>query len=116
MIRLPRPPIQSVDTVKYIDTDGVEQTLAGGKYDVDTEGARIIPSHNNDWPKTRDTVNAVTVTYDAGYGDADDVPEAIKQGVLIQVERIFDRHDQDYDETLSRVAESVLWPYRWITV
>lgn len=114
MIELPRPPIQSMDTITYIDPDGVEQTLAS--YDADTEGARIIPSHGSDWPTTRVTVNAVTVTYTAGYGDAADVPEAIKQGMLVQIERMYDRHDTDYDKTLAMVSASLMWPYREVKV
>ena len=113
-IDLPRPPVQSVASIKYIDSDGDEQTLDSADYKVDAEGARIIPT--DDWPHTLDTVNAVTVEYTAGYGDPEDVPEAIKQGILVHAERMFDRHDMNYDRTLATIAASLLWPYRQMAV
>jgi uncharacterized phiE125 gp8 family phage protein len=61
-IQLPKPPIQSVTSVKYIDTDGVLQTLASTEYTVDTTSmrGRIVPAWGKVWPSTRDVINAVT--------------------------------------------------------
>jgi uncharacterized phiE125 gp8 family phage protein len=111
-IELPRPPIQGVNSLKYVDATGATKTLNTSKYKV--AGDRIIPTDG--WPVIKDTIAAVTVDYDAGYGDPDAVPEAIKEGVLIQVERMFDRTDMEHDKTLASVAASVLWPYRQIAV
>lgn len=82
-----RSPLQSVASVKYIDTDGAEQTLAAGAYRVITDLplGRLVPAYGGQWPATRATENAVTVEYVAGYGAAADVPRAIRQWMLLTI-------------------------------
>ncbi len=114
VIDLPRPPIQSVDLIEYIDPDVDTQTL--GQFTVDREGARIIPAAGNDWPRTLATVNAVTVEYTAGYGGPEDVPQAIKQAILLTVERLYDRPEANQDRQLAIAGSHLLWPYRQVHV
>jgi uncharacterized phiE125 gp8 family phage protein len=90
-ILLPRPPLQSVTSVKYIDLSGVEQTLASNQYRVVGAGDRekeafIVPAYLVVWPLTRDDYDCVTVRYVAGYTQ---VPEAIKQALLLLVEHYY---------------------------
>lgn len=68
-IILPRPPLQSVSSITYIDTTGTVQTLATDRYTVDSysEPGRIVPAYGYSWPSTRDVPNAVTITFIAGY-------------------------------------------------
>lgn len=77
-IVLPRPPLQSVSSIQYVDEDGVTQTLSSSLYQVSTgdSPAVIEPAYNQVWPATRtSTLDAVTVTYVAGFGDAaTDIP------------------------------------------
>lgn len=113
VIELPRGPVQSVDLIEYIDRDDNTQTMNASDYVVDKAGGRIVPADG--WPKTDDTVNAVTVEYTAGYGAPADVPEAIKHAILLQVERLFDRNP-DTDRSLAIVASNLLWPYRQVHV
>lgn len=72
-----KPPLQSVTSVKYIDTDGVEQTLDTSVYDVDTasEPGRITLAYNQSWPTIRDVVDAVKIRYVAGYASAGTSPD-----------------------------------------
>lgn len=79
-ILLPRGPLQSISSIKYIDTDGDEQTWASTKYIVDTTSRvpRIMPAYGESYPSTRSQNNAVYITFNAGYGDAStDVPADI---------------------------------------
>jgi uncharacterized phiE125 gp8 family phage protein len=71
------PPLQSVTSVKYIDTAGVEQTLSTDVYDVDTasEPGRITLAYNQSWPSIRDQVDAVIIRYVAGYDTAGTSPD-----------------------------------------
>ncbi len=68
-IVVPKPPLVSVVSITYTDTDGVQQTLASTKYQVDTasEPARIVPAYGEVWPTTRSDLNAVEITFLAGY-------------------------------------------------
>lgn len=87
-IELPAPPLLAVSSVKYIDTDGVEQTVSSGDYDVDTYNtqARVRPVWGGVWPTPRSEPNAVRVQYTAGYGPATtDVPDLIRESVLLLV-------------------------------
>lgn len=86
-IKLPRPPLVSVTSVKYVDTAGVQQTLDAGDYLVDNyqEPGRIIPAYGKSWPSVRRQPNAILVRYVAGYGSASDVPAAIKNWMLLKI-------------------------------
>ena len=53
---LPRPPLQSVEWIKYIDTAGKQQTLPPDAYVVDAssnEMGRVALAWNQFWPITR---------------------------------------------------------------
>jgi uncharacterized phiE125 gp8 family phage protein len=79
-IKLGRPPLQSVTSIKYIDEDGVQQTLDSSLYtvDKDSEPGWVFPAPGQSWPSTKAIQNAVRVRYVAGYGAASDVPSALK--------------------------------------
>ena len=69
-IELPRPPLQSVTSIAYLDTDGNSQTYSSANYSVDTgsEPGRVILNETASWPTTQTVPNAITITYRAGYG------------------------------------------------
>lgn len=88
LITLPWP-TQTVDSVKYYDTSGVQQTLvAGTDYEVDTASLmpRVVPAYGASWPATNRQLNAVEITFTAGFGLAAAVPEDIKSWMLLMVE------------------------------
>ena len=86
-IQLPWPPLISIDSVQYIDTTGVQQTLASTVYtlDSDSEPGWLLLAYDQDWPETLDTANAVRVRYTCGYANAAAVPVSIKQWLHLQV-------------------------------
>lgn len=75
-IRLPFPPLQSVSSITYVDMAGTTQTLGTSLYQVSTasEPGCITPAYSQIWPTTRDQMDAVTITYVAGYTSAALVP------------------------------------------
>lgn len=66
---LPRPPLQSVSSVTYLDTSAATQTLATTEYSIYTnrEPGEIRLGYSKSWPSTYDVADAVSVTYKAGY-------------------------------------------------
>lgn len=87
-IYVPMPPLQSVNSLKYFDTDGMEQTLTEGTdflVDNESEPGRITPAPDTGWPVTQNRPNAVSVEFVAGFGDASKVPQGIKQAILLMV-------------------------------
>lgn len=89
-MRLLWPPVLSVESVKYLDADGVEQTLPTASYIVDahSEPARLVAASGQAWPATLPTPNAVTVRYTAGYGA--ECPESVRQWILLQVGHMYE--------------------------
>lgn len=85
VLKLPRPPLQSVSSITYLDTAGVSQTLATTQYKVDTKSrpGRISLSYVGDWPDTYEETGVVTITYVAGYGAAEAVPSQAKQAIRL---------------------------------
>ena len=84
-----RGKLQSVTTLKYIDTAGVLQTWDSANYTVDANHARgrIYTAYNVTWPTTRSVPNAVEIRYVAGYGtDWNSVPEALRKALMDLVE------------------------------
>jgi len=99
-IRPRKSPLISVDSVKYYDDDGVLQTLAAATYDVGIykEPGRISLAYNQSWPSTRAMINAVTITYQAGWAARANIPEEIKHAVKLMVGHLYENR-----ETVSRV-------------
>jgi Phage gp6-like head-tail connector protein len=95
-ILLPFSPLISVDSIKYIDTTGTQQTLALAAYSVDTysEPARIMNAYGYAWPSTRQQINAVEVTFTCGYGTApSSVPAGIRHWILMMTATMYENRE-----------------------
>jgi len=91
-IRLPNSPVSSVTSVKYLDLDGVEQTLDPADYIVDdkSEPGYIVPGVDLAWPDTQVRINAVNVVVVCGYGPDDETtPHAFKAYILARLKEIY---------------------------
>ena len=92
---LPRPPLVSVTSVAYVDPNGNTQSWASNAYELSQPSgprasyARILPLWGTQYPVTRPQMEAVTVTYVAGYGAASAVPQAIKSAILLLVGHLY---------------------------
>lgn len=107
---LPKPRLQSVTSVKYIDTGGDEQTLSSGLYDVDLfrEPGQIVRGFNDTYPDTLDVVNAVEVIYKAGYGDAaSDVPGKTIAAIKLFVAHLYENRIAVTDMTMAEIPLGV---------
>lgn len=94
LIRLPRPRLQSITSVQYVDVNGVTQTAAASVYQLDltVEPGLLTVARGQSWPSTQDeTYNAVSVTYVAGYGLTASVPAALKHAIKILAGYWFER-------------------------
>lgn len=120
VILLPYPPIQSpLTSVKYYDADGTQQTLTVTTdyvVDVASEPGRLMPAYGKSWPTTREIMNAVEITYKAGYGlKTADVPEGLKAAIKLLATHLYERREAVSEKSLNVVPlaiESLLWQYR----
>jgi len=116
-ILIPRPPLISVTSIKYINTSGVETTVSASDYTVDTysEPARIIPAYGESWPTPRAHINVVYVEYSAGYGAAASVPEELKSAIKLLMGHLYENREATTELNLTELPMafySLLMPYR----
>ena len=85
-IRIPKSPLKSVTSIRYIDANGQLQTLDESFYQVSTisEPGEIMLKPGCMWPVVGiGYAEPVTITYVAGYGDGSDaVPKRIRQTII----------------------------------
>lgn len=126
-IELPYPPLQSVTSVTYTDSDGTTNTFAATSYSVDTdsEPGRVVLDYGESWPSvTLATKNPIKVRFVAGYGnERSDVPQPIKQALLMLIAHWFENREATVVSSRLTQAGSelpfafnaLLWPYRILT-
>lgn len=105
IIRLPYPPLVSVESIKYLDRDGVEQTVDDEIYEVVTtkEPGYIALKSGESWPDGE----RVVVEFIAGFGEVEEVepeegdpynivvgvPEPIRHYILLSVAEAYARRE-----------------------
>lgn len=93
VLKIPGWPIVSIDSIQYTDTAGATQTLSASLYRTELVQcpATIRPAINEDWPDTlADAIDAVTVTFTAGYGAAaTDTPYQMRAMIKLLVAHWF---------------------------
>lgn len=94
-ITFPVAPVISIDSVKYFDADGVEQTIDPSAYDVSiADDGRIAPSKGNRWPTTREKLGAVNILATVGYGaNTASVPETFKHAIRLLVAHFYENRE-----------------------
>lgn len=95
-IYLPYPPLQSVTSIKYVDLDGVTQTVDSGSYEViTTEPGYVALLDGESWPDDLSEIEyPVFIEYVAGYGESyAHVPALIQQYIMVCVTEAYNRRE-----------------------
>ncbi|MCK6478581.1 MAG: head-tail connector protein [Planctomycetes bacterium] len=116
-IVLQYPPLQSVEAVRYLDLDGILQTVPAEDYQVRAAEVpgEVVPAYGKAWPFQLATEDAVRVEYTCGYGDPEDVPEAIRAAVLLIVGTLYANRETVAPVAMQPIPHSAEWllgPYR----
>lgn len=98
--RLGMGPFLSLTSVQYYDTDNASQTATLADFETWILGDYVLakPIPGASWPATYSRPDAIKITYQAGFGDADDVPTTIKQAILLTVAHWYE-HRMAVDDT-----------------
>jgi len=118
VLRPPKPPLISVDSIKYLDPDGALTTLDPAVYTVDLTAVpgRVALAWAQTWPSTRQELAAVRITFTAGWAKAKDLPEGIKAGMKSLIGTWYEsRETVTLDGAASEIPDTVkrMWaPYR----
>ncbi len=112
VIYVPRPPLISVTSIAYLDSNGDSQTLSSANYRVDTQSqpGRIEEAYSATWPTTRGVIGDVTITHTAGYGASGaSVPDDIQHAVLIMAAAMHEHREGEFETP--RAVLDLLDPY-----
>jgi len=113
-VELPWSPLQSVTEVRYLDTNGTEQTLTAGQLAVDhrTVYPTLYPAWGTDWPATNGQPMSITITANVGY---DPIPEDIRSAMLLIIGHLYENREAVVIGTMATTlpfsVETLLAPY-----
>lgn len=86
-LRIPLPPLISVDEIRYFDSTGTQQTWPDDQYR--TVGQYLVPNNGVSFPAIQWRPDAIQIEFTAGYGDdGADVPEPIRQAICLTVSNL----------------------------
>ncbi len=118
-ILLTKSPVTSVVEIRYLDMAGVSQVMPSAHYTVDKacEPARITPVFGQIWPVALPQIGAVSVTFDAGYGSAADVPEGLKSWIKLRLGSLYAHREEVASMARGRIdplpfVDGLLDPYK----
>ena len=119
-IAIPYAPLQSVTSISYVDLNGNTQTLSSDLYQVDTKSmpGQVVLAPLASWPSTQtDKVNAVTITFVAGYGNTSaSVPEHIRHAIRLILSDFYQHRENtivgNVVNQIPKSAEMLLWQDR----
>lgn len=116
---LPKPPLSSVTSVKYVDSAGTTQTVSSSVWEAGEEdGIGLVrPAYDQTWPSdARGHRDDVVVRIVAGYGTGpSSVPRPLRQAILLLAGDFYEHREIHVTETrLMEVPtyKALLLPYR----
>ena len=114
-IELPRWPLQSIVSVKYIDGLGVLQTEPATTYEAVTNiyPGKVRLAYNKIWPSYRSQPDAIRIQYVAGYTSIAAIPARAKQAMLFLISHYYETREPILTGTISAEMphsfKSLLW-------
>lgn len=108
-IEIPKPPLQSVSSVVYLDEAGASTTWASSNYivDADSPRGRVVLANNKSWPtETLYAVNPIQITFVAGYGLAAAVPAQLKHCIKLLIGHWYEHREGTITGTVAREVTS----------
>jgi uncharacterized phiE125 gp8 family phage protein len=116
IVEIPLPPLQSVASVTAYALDDTATILDAAAYHVDTASspARLTLKLNASPPVNLRRINAIAITFTAGYGDAGgDVPAPVREAILKMIANFYVNRG-DAAAVTPAEALALLAPYRLV--
>lgn len=127
VIKLKVNPVISLTSIKYYDTDEVQQTITASSdnYQLDNlaDVATIHEGLVNGFPAIGSTINPIEIITVCGYGAASDVPSDIKHAIKLMVSHLYENREMvnvvvgglAQQIEMPNVVKNLLAPYRVLT-
>ena len=105
--------VSAVAHVKYYDSDNSLQTLSASVYDtqLNYEPSQIQLADGQSFPTITKRNDAVVARYTVGYGTASDVPEIIKQAILLTIGNFYQNRNS---VVIGRIATELPMNVKWL--
>lgn len=123
IIKMPRPPLVTIETVKFFNTSEVLTTFSSASYQVNIrpQVGTVRPVLTAVWPITQiDKDNAVEIEYTTGYANAAAVPDSIKHAIVMLAAHWYENREAALVGTISKEVEfgvkMLLAPFRGMNV
>jgi uncharacterized phiE125 gp8 family phage protein len=103
-ITLPRPALQSVQSVTYYDPDGTQQTFSSSDYWTSIAGVkgRIVLKPSASWPDLEEgRPDAIQINFLSGYGDPSSVPDGLKTAIGLLVGHWYEHREAVVEGTIT---------------
>jgi uncharacterized phiE125 gp8 family phage protein len=119
-IELPLTPVTSITSVKYIDGDGIEQTLSNTYYGLDdySQPNWLLLKSGFEWPDTNGGANNIKIRMVVGNTSAN-IPKPITAAMLLLIGNLYENRTEDQIATARASFNSLplgvynlLQPYR----
>jgi uncharacterized phiE125 gp8 family phage protein len=111
-IKIPMPPLQSVDSITYLDPLGATQTMAPELYRILADSSPacqpgyVMPVYGQLWPATLPDMATVRIKFTCGYGPIVDpadpgasqpnnIPKGIMQWMLINIANLYENRESE---------------------
>lgn len=97
-LELPVTPVQSITSITYLDPTQTQQTLASNAYTATPLNSDDVPTYlypvpGTFWPNTARVKSAVTVTVQAGYASAANVPPPLIEAIKLLVAHWYENRE-----------------------
>lgn len=121
-IAVRKPKLQSVVSIKYKDSLGVEHVFDSNDYIVDGASVpgRVVLGYNKIWPSvTLQPASGVTVRFIAGYGNSEAVPQPLKNAIFFLISHWYENREpvaKDMKEKVPMTFDYLIGPYRVVTL
>lgn len=118
-IRLPLGPLIGSVAVTYYDSANAQQSFTDFTAVSDAVGPKVVLGAAASWPGTFDRPDAITITWQCGYGDAADVPAPIIHAAKLLIGHWFASREATAPSSLSELplaVSALLAPYRAVGV
>lgn len=121
VLRLPFPDIDADSVgITYFDDDGAEQVVSATLFELveDAIGSAVVLKRGFNFPGlSQDKEAPVRVSFEAGYGDADAVPRAVRHALLLIVGDLYENRENTVigQVTVSQLplgAHTLIAPFR----
>jgi len=110
--KVPKAPLISVASVKFINKENIETTLTSERYTVDTDLNCVVLKEDL---ALNGFAGVLKITFNAGYGaTADDVPENLRHAVLMKMAQLYEYRGDSGEQPNFDIVASLLKPYKKI--